>query len=311
MEDDAGSRVEQVPSDLAAPRPQPGAPRRPSPGALALRPNPAMLRAAPNLARMAAVSTLHLVGWTVGAAAAGANYVVRRTMEGQPPTAILQEAAGDLRNFALRALGIDPRSLPTVALGASGQEPIDRPVTRQAPTATELQRRGYELLRRSNDVNVIEDTHPAFARILGDITPDEARILRYIYLEGPQPSLDIRTFRPLGIGSELVAAGMNMIGEHAGLRNLDRIDQYLTNLNRLGLIDFSREPVSNPNRYQVIEAQPKTVTALKSAGRAPKLVQRSILLTSFGEEFVRTCLPLNGRVMPTRNPRPQLPDAGS
>jgi hypothetical protein len=100
---------------------------------------------------------------------------------------------------------------------------------------------------------------------------------------------------------------MNMIGEHAGLRNLERIEQYLTNLNRLGLIDFSREPVSNPNRYQVIEAQPKTITALKSAGRSPKLVQRSILLTSFGEEFVRTCLPLNGRVMPTRHPRP---DAG-
>ena len=285
-------------------RPHPGTPRRPSPGALALRPNPAILRATPNLARMAAVSTLHLVGWSVGAAVAGANYVVRRTMDGQAPTAILQEAAGDLRNFALRTLGIDPRAMPVIALGDStpGADPLDRPVTRNAST-TELQRRGSELLRRSNDVNIVEDTHPAFARILSEITPDEARILRYIYLEGPQPSLDIRTFRPLGIGSELVAAGMNMIGEHAGLRNLDRIDQYLTNLSRLGLIDFSKEPVSNPNRYQVIEAQPKTVIALKSAGRAPKLVQRSIRLTSFGEEFVRTCLPLNGR-MPGREPRP-------
>jgi len=301
--DDPGTSVEQLATELTAHRPQPGAPRRPSPGALALRPNAAMLRAAPNLARMAAVSTLHLVGWSVGAAAAGANYVVRRSMEGQAPTSILQEAAGDLRNFALKALGIDPRSLPSIALGTAAQETVDRPVTRHAST-TELQRRGFELLRRSNDVNVVEDTHPAFARILSEITPDEARILRYIYLEGPQPSLDIRTFRPLGIGSELVAAGMNMIGEHAGLRNLERIDQYLTNLNRLGLIDFSKEPVSNPNRYQVIEAQPKTLTALKSAGRAPKLVQRSILLTSFGEEFVRTCLPLNGRVMPTRHPRP-------
>jgi hypothetical protein len=268
-----------------------------------------LLRAAPGLARMAAVSTLHMVGWSVGAAAAGANYVVRPTMEGQPPTAILQEAAGDLRNFALKALGIDPRSVPTIALGDASADPLDRPVTRNASTS-ELQRRGTELLRRSNDVHIVEDTHPAFARILSEITPDEARILRYIYLEGPQPSLDIRTFRPLGIGSELVAAGMNMIGEHAGLRNLDRIDQYLTNLSRLGLIDFSKEPVSNPNRYQVIEAQPKTAVALKSAGRAPKLVQRSILLTGFGEEFVRTCLPLNGKVMPTRaipRPTPQHP----
>jgi hypothetical protein len=290
-------------------RPRPGPPRRPSPGVLALRPSPAVLRAAPNLARVAAASTLHVLGWTVGAAAAGANYVVRRSVEGESPAAILQEAAGDLRNFALRTLGIDPATLPTITLGGAPSEPLERAVPRNASTR-ELQRRGIELLRRSNDVNVVEDTHPAFARILSEITPDEARILRFIYLEGPQPSLDIRTYRPLGIGSELVAAGMNMIGEHAGLRNLDRIDQYLVNLSRLGLVDFSKEPVSNPNRYQVIEAQPKTITAMKSAGRAPKLVQRSIRLTSFGEEFVRTCLPLNGKVAPSRAHRP-LPDAGS
>lgn len=308
MAEDAGPPPAE-PVTAVAYRPRPGAPRRPSPGALALRPNPAMLRAAPNLARVAAVSTMQLIGWSVGAAVAGANYVARRSMEGQPPTTILQEAAGDLRNFALRTLGLDPRSLPTIELGAPGAEPGERPVTRGASTS-ELQKRGFELLRRSNDVNVVEDTHPAFARILSEITPDEARILRFIYLEGPQPSLDIRTYRPLGIGSELVAAGMNMIGEHAGLRNLDRIDQYLTNLSRLGLVDFSREPVSNPNRYQVIEAQPKTITALKGAGRAPKLVQRSIRLTSFGEEFVRTCLPLNGKVVPTRGTRP-LPDVRS
>jgi hypothetical protein len=265
-----------------------------------------MLRAAPNLARVAAVSTLHMLGWTVGAAAAGANYVVRRSLDGQPAAAIIQEAASDLRSVALRALGLDPETLPSVGLGGPAAPQVDRTVTRGASTK-ELQKRGYDLLRRSNDVNVVEDTHPAFARILSEITPDEARILRFIYLEGPQPSLDIRTFRPLGIGSELVAAGLSMIAEHAGLRNMERIDQYLTNLSRLGLVDFSREPVSNPNRYQVIEAQPKTIAAMKSAGRAPKLVQRSVRLTSFGEEFVRTCLPLNGRVVPHRGSRP-LPD---
>jgi hypothetical protein len=257
-----------------------------------------VLRAAPELARVAAVSAFQMLSWTVGATAAGANYVARRAVEGQPATAILQEAAGDLRSFALRTLGLDPDAMPTMGLGAG-----DRGLPRGA-SSRELQKRGTELLRRSNDVHVVEDTHPAFARILSEITPDEARILRFIYLEGPQPAIDIRTYRPLGIGSELVAAGMSMIGEHAGLRNLDRIDQYLTNLSRLGLIDFSKEQVSNPTRYQVIEAQPKVAAALKTAGRAPKIVQRSIRLNAFGEEFVRTCLPLNGRVVPTRGTRP-------
>jgi hypothetical protein len=261
-----------------------------------------VVRAAPGIARVAAVSALQAASWGIGASIAGANYLARRALDGEPAAAIVQDAAVDLRRAALRALGM-PDGGPNVSLGLTlGGNGTDRP----APGATtrDLQKRGEELMRRSNDVHVVEDTHPAFARILSEITPDEARILRFLFLEGAQPALDIRTWRPLGIGSELVAEGMNMIGEHAGLRNIDRIDLYLTNLSRLGLLVFSREPVGNPTRYQVIEAQPKVAEALRAAGRSPKLIPRSIRLTPFGEEFVRTCLPLNGRTAPPRGPRP-------
>ncbi|WP_375502736.1 Abi-alpha family protein [uncultured Jatrophihabitans sp.] len=261
--------------------------RRPMPG-------PPVLRAAPDVARVAAASAWHLVSWSVGATIAGANYVSRRAVAGEPATAILQEAASDLRAVAWRALG-----LPGGTATSSNAHPQDKANPRGS-SVLDLQRRGTDLLRRSNDVHVIEDTHPAFARILADITPDEARILRYVYLEGPQPALDIRTYRPFGIGSELVASGMNMIAEHAGLRNVERIDLYLTNLSRLGMLEFSKEPVKNPTRYQVIEAQPKVASAMESAGRMPRIVQRSVILTSFGEEFVRTCLPLNGKSVPNR-----------
>ena len=115
----------------------------------------------------------------------------------------------DLRNVAWRALGVQD----DIAVAAAAARPRRDP----AVHAAGLQRRGTDLLRRSNDVHVVEDTHPAFARILTEITPDEARILRYLYLEGPQPAIDVRTFRPFGIGSVLVAGGLNMIAEHAGL----------------------------------------------------------------------------------------------
>jgi hypothetical protein len=282
-----------------APRPRPEVPRaRPLPGVggvVRRRPSPGVVRAAPEVARVAAVSAFHLVSWSIGATIAGANYVARRAVEGESATTILQEAATDLREVAWRALGLRddlvPERVPAKDVG--------RPQTPQ-----DLQRRGGDLLRRSNDVHVVEDTHPAYARILSEITPDEARILRYLYLEGPQPSLDVRTFRPFGIGSVLVASGLNMIAEHAGCRNLDRVNQYLTNLARLGLIEFSQEQVSNPQRYQVIEAQPKVMDALKKAGRIPKTVHRSILLNDFGTDFVRTCLPLSGKVAPRRDHRP-------
>ena len=50
-----------------------------------------------------------------------------------------------------------------------------------------------------------------------------------------------------------------MIGAEAGCRYPDRVPSYLNNLYRLGLIWFSREPLSDRLRYQVLEAQPDVV----------------------------------------------------
>lgn len=252
-------------------------------GIASMRPSAGMVKAVPGLARVAAVSTWHMMSWTAGAGVAATNYVAKRAMNGEAATTILQDAGSDLQAVAWRALGLsdqhDSRGVP-------------EPMSSRGTSTADLQRRGTDLMRRANDVHVVEDTHPAFARILAEITPDEARILRFLYLEGPQPSLDVRTNRPLGIGSVLVAGGLSMIAEHAGCRYVERVDPYLTNLARLGLIEFSKEQVSNPSRYQVIEAQPKVAEALKRAGRMPKMVQRSIHLNSFGQEFCQTCLPM-------------------
>lgn len=250
----------------------------------ALPTEPGLLQAVPGLARVAASSCWHAVTWSLGTTRTSTATVVRRTLRGDPAAVIVTGLASDLRSAAWRALGLED--------GTDARGVPDGIVT--GSTVGDLQARGWELLRRSNDVRVVEDTHPAFARILAEITPDEARILRFLYLDGPQPAIDVRTNRPLGIGSELVAGGLNMIGEHAGCRNVDRIHPYLTNLFRLGMVEFSKEQVGNPQRYQLIEAQPKVAAALRRAGRWPRTVHRSIHLNAFGEEFCRTCLPLAG-----------------
>jgi hypothetical protein len=82
-----------------------------------------------------------------------------------------------------------------------------------------------------------------------------------------------------------------MIGARAGCRYVDRVPHYLNNLNRLGLIWFSRETLHDPVVYQVLEAQPDALEAAKSV-RMAKIVRRSIHLTPFGEDFCRVCLAL-------------------
>ena len=119
------------------------------------------------------------------------------------------------------------------------------------------------------------ETHPAYARILDELAPDEARILLLLLRGGPQPSVDVRTGGPVGlVSSALVAPGMSMIGARAGCRYLDEVPAYLNNLFRLGLIWFSREQLEDPMEYQVVEAQPDVLEAMHSV-RFPKVVRRS------------------------------------
>jgi len=123
------------------------------------------------------------------------------------------------------------------------------------------------------------------------MAPDEARILRLLAREGPQPAVDVRTAGPLALArSEMVAPGLNMIGQAAGIKHNDRLKAYLDNLYRLGLIWFSREPLQDPLEYQVLEAQPEVAEAMDEAGRG-KTVRRSIHLTDFGEDFCELVLP--------------------
>jgi len=224
------------------------------------------------LLRIAANASLSTAQWLVRTSVQTGTRVAQGLAAGESPTKIVHDLGTELRSAAQSALGVSP---PAPQPGAS---------------ASELRERGAELLRQSSDVHFVEDTHPAYERILGELTPDEARIIRFLYREGPQPTVDVRTNRPLGIGSELIEAGLSMIGRQAGVRNLTRTNAYLNNLFRLGLVWFSREEV-DPSRYQVVEVQPEVQEAMSRAGRAPKTIRRSIHLTPFGEDFCRTCLP--------------------
>jgi abortive infection alpha-like protein len=229
------------------------------------------------LARVAVTSWLRAASWTVETTVRGGSELVRLATSGDPPHVLAARAGDDLRRFAQQLLGVDePNHAEPPPIGTS---------------TAELQAKGAELLRRSADVSVTDEGHPAFARILSELTPDEARVLRFLYREGPQPAVDVRTNRPFGVGSELIESGLNMIAEQAGCRYVDRINSYLTNLARLGLVRFSTEEVDNPNRYQLVEAQPKVAEAMKRAGRSSRTVHRSIHLTEFGTEFCRVCLP--------------------
>ena len=263
-----------------------------SDGAADARTDSSVIDALPGLLRIAAGAWWRTAEWTLGASGRVTSRLVRAASSGESGADLLEDIGTEIRAFARDVLGIDDldqRVPDVVAQAVPGWSKQDDGVAEAK--AVSLRERGAELLRQSADVRHPEEAHPAYGRILGDLAPDEGRILRLLATEGPQPAVDVRAGKGLVPGSQLVAPGLSMIGAQAGCRYLDRVPAYLNNLFRLGLIWFSREPFEDRVRYQVLEAQPDVLAAMRE-GRA-RTVRRSIHLTPFGTDFCETCLPLH------------------
>ncbi len=212
------------------------------------------------------------------------------------------EKAGSL---ALAGLGIDSRAGADAGASADGgAEAAAKPPRRRGGTAEgrtrrnrppTLRERGAELLDRAADV--AEDpnpVHPGFARIIDQLAPDEARILKLLVNEGPQGIVYVNKAAPLGIGAREIARRLSMIGHEAGCLHIELVAAYLDNLVSHGLVAIRRDALEDEAPYQVIEAQPEVVAALRAAGGTifrGQITRRSVHLTDFGRTFCQVCFP--------------------
>lgn len=254
----------------------------------------------PGVARIATSAWARSTVWGIGTGLRAGRLAARVVTRPSTAGAVVQELARDVATATKTVSQVATavaNGVPVSTALAQGGAQLAQLVPNGAMEIEQAQEReltlrekGERLLQRSRDVWNEEHGHPAYARILDEIAPDEARILVLLLRGGPQPSVDVRTGGPIGmVSSQLIAGGLNMIGPRAGVRFLEDVHAYLNNLNRLGLVWFSREQLEDPHEYQVVEAQPDVLSAMHST-KFPKMVRRSIHLTPFGVDFCRTCL---------------------
>ena len=270
-------------------RPVPAAPRRD------LGPLDAMVGAT----RFAARTWFRTASWGVGVSVR----VARSWRDPQAASALAHDLLDTLRGLAQELLDVSDLSLEEriKRLLPPAAAPVDAQTANgRATDPAQLRQQAAELLRQAAEVGPDDAPHPAFARILLELAPDEARILRLLTSDGPQPAVDVRAIGVIRSG-EIVAQGLNMVGAAAGVRHPDRVPAYLDNLDRLGLVRFSPRALEDEITYQVLEAQPDVLSTVRETNRA-RTVHRSILLTPFGERFCQACLPLEAQEPASRRP---------
>lgn len=238
------------------------------------------------IARLAAGMTQRATGYSLESGVRAGTRMGYAAMNAQSPSELVTEA---------RAITLDELRRSGVDIGQDQAEWLDThqdELTDDRPLSKEqLQAKGERLLSKSAEVGRDEAFHPAYPSVLRDLAADEARIIRLLAADGLQPCMDVYDKQYIPFTSTLVAQNLSKIGNDAGCRHPQRTPIYLQNLERLGLIRFSNEPVENLKAYQVLDAQPHIETAIEKAKR-PKTDYKSIQLTEMGIDFCETCLPV-------------------
>ncbi|MGI8633112.1 MAG: Abi-alpha family protein [Solirubrobacterales bacterium] len=238
-------------------------------------------------------TSLRAAEWGAGSADAARRRLWQAVRDGEPPDQLLSELTDDVLAVLRELIGVAELEDRVHRLSPRPGDEAPQGTDPEKPTTARILRdRGEELLRHSSRLGDAEAPHPAFALILEQLAPDEARILRLLELEGPQPIVDVLETTAFGHERREAALRVSLVAEQAGCRHVELCDAYLDNLERLGVIRIPHDPLEDETLYEVLEAQPR-VSDLTSSGPSLKTsVRRSRLeLSDLGTAFCAMCFP--------------------
>lgn len=160
----------------------------------------------------------------------------------------------------------------------------------------ELREMYANLLANSMNKVVKNGVHPGFVEIIKQLSPDEAKILKYLAQNKTVPTITLRYNNEKGEGFEVVKNFSN-IGELSNCDNPLAINQYFDNLIRLGLLRKSTlSSLSEKSLYEPLKHHPHIQVYANSDIERPgpynkvHFNEEYMELTAFGESFCNICL---------------------
>lgn len=161
----------------------------------------------------------------------------------------------------------------------------------------ELRNMYANLLAKSMNVVVRDGVHPGFVEIIKQLSPDEAKILRYLSENPTIPTIILRRENKRGEGVDIIKNFSN-IGELSGCERPFSISLYFNNLVRLGLIDdFQGEKfLVDNNLYKPLKTHKYILEKKEEAIRTKKKTQEIVFqesviqLTEYGKHFCDICI---------------------
>lgn len=150
------------------------------------------------------------------------------------------------------------------------------------------------LLATSMDKATAYRAHPGFVDMIKNMSPDEARIMRYLAFNGDQAVINIKQIVNEQGHFRTTHRHVSLLGVKAQCAYPPLAANYLDNLVRLGLIEIPDRFLTREEIYKEIEEHPQikaiTDSIAKIEGSKVEIEKQKIELTDLGKQFVRACV---------------------
>lgn len=159
----------------------------------------------------------------------------------------------------------------------------------------ELREMYANLLANSMNKVVKNGVHPGFVEIIKQLTPDEAKMLRYLYENRLVPTIGIMVHKK-SHEKVIVKQLFTNIMELCKCENTNGYEKATDNLIRLGLVEISdKQCLADKTKYEPLKNHPdslkdkKELESLENVAKV-EFVEGYMGLTYFGDSFCSICL---------------------
>lgn len=150
------------------------------------------------------------------------------------------------------------------------------------------------LLATSMDKATAYRAHPAFVDMIKSMSPDEAKIMRFLALSGDQPLINIKLVLNEQGHFRTIHRHLSLIGIKSQCAHPPLAPNYLDNLARLGLIETPDRFFTAEAPYQEIESHPQVISIKdslsKTEGTKVEIEKLKVEITDLGKQFIRACV---------------------
>ena len=152
------------------------------------------------------------------------------------------------------------------------------------------------LLITAMDKETARSAHPAFVEIIKQMSPDEARILKYMSDNSIQPFINIHKLRKNVSGYVAAYRNLSLLATLAKCEHPEFTQTYIDNLCRL---EVCEAPIGifieNEDAYEELENHDTVkilVDEIDSEGPdvSAKIERRSLWITNLGRHFINACV---------------------